>query len=210
MMKVLLVLAAVLAVFFLLSLVRVGVALSYAGGGLSARLRLGCIWITLYPRKPPKKARKMKKVKPHKPRKSKEKAPSPPEEGDTLALLWDLIPLMLEAAGRFKQKLCVDRLDLDLVIAAEDPATAAVAYGAANAALGAAIPILENNLHIKEHRFRTRCDFTQTSPSVQFWTAFSLTIGQGTALTAYLGLQALKIFSAHKKDKRKDERKEAA
>lgn len=203
-MRVLWVLAIIAAVLFLLSLIRVGGDLEYAGGGLLVRLRVGKLHLVVYPGKVRKKEKTRKKAK--------TKPPAPPVSekkgtGDTWDLLRQFFPLMADAAGRLKRKIHIDRLDVDLTVAASDPAAAAIAYGGANAAIGMMIPILENNFIVKERNIRTRVDFNRPSPEVWLNTAFSLTIGQGAALSLRLGMRAIKIFMEHRR--RTQQQKEA-
>ena len=196
-MKFCLVLGIILVFLFLLSLIRVGGDLEYGVPGLHIRLRFGRFHFTLYPMKP-------KKEKPEKKKKQKERskpaeAPQKPKEKtNPWEIIKEFMPVVSDAAGRFKRKVRIDRLDMDLTVAAGDPATAAIAYGAANGFLGMMIPILENNFIIKERRLRTRVDFDSKSPTVWLAAAFSLTIGQGMALSLHIGVRALKTYLSYR------------
>lgn len=64
------ILGAVILVLFLLSLVRLGAEARYGEGGLTVRVRLGPIWVTLLPRK--KKPKRAKQAKPGKGKKKPE------------------------------------------------------------------------------------------------------------------------------------------
>lgn len=199
-MKVGFVPAVLILIFFLISLVRVGGILEYGEPGLLIRLRLGRLHFTVFPIK-------QKKKKPEKKKKTAPKAepepPSPPPAWNTWALLKRFLPVVAEAAGRFQNKVRIDRLDIDITAAAGDPAAAAIAYGAANAAIGMMIPLLEHNFKVKERRIRTRVDFDRTSPQVRLKAAFSLTIGQGAMLGFRFGVQAVKTYSLYRKSEQK-------
>lgn len=192
-MKFFLVLGVILLLFFLISLVRVGGDLVFGEAGFFLKLRLGRFHFALYPMKPKKEKPKKEKQRKFKP-KPKAAPPKPGPKVNTWALLREMLPVATEAAGHFKNKVRIDRLNMDLTVAAGDPATAAVAYGAANAFIGMMIPVLENNFKMKGRNLRTRVDFNRTSPAVELATAFSLTIGQGVALSSYFCVRALKAY----------------
>ena len=196
-MKALIVVGVVLAALLLLSLVRVGAVADYSAAGLVFQIRVGALRFTLFPMKPRKKKKADKPKKPPEP----SKAPPPPEprQGGGLELVKQFLPLLAEAAGRFKRKVRIDRLDIDLTVACPDPAMTAVAFGGANAALGMMVPLFENNFNVKERSVRTRVDFDRETPAVAVLAAMSLTIGQGVVLSVSLGVKALKILLAHRK-----------
>ena len=201
-MKGLTILCIVLLVLFLISMVRVGGVLEYAAQGFSVRMRLGKLYFTVFPMK-----KRDKKPKPPRVKKQRAEIPKaePTKTGGTLELVKEFIPLAAEAAGRFKRKIRIDQLDLELTLAASDPATAAMAFGGANAALGMMLPLLENNFNIKRRSVRTAVDFDRTSPVVYLKAAFSLTIGQGVVLAVRLGSQALRILLKHRSGQKQKE-----
>lgn len=200
-MKALIIIGAVAAALLLLSLVRVGGRLSYTEDGLTVKLRLGPFLLTVYPFRSKKKKRNKKAQTAPPPAEARPAAE--PERGGSLELLKDLIPVVAEAAGRLKQKVRIDCLDIDLTVAAGDPALTAVAFGGANAVMGMMVPLLENNFNIKERRFRTAVDFNAAGPTAAVRAAFSLTIGQGVVLYFGFGFRALGILLSHKKKKTK-------
>lgn len=201
-MKVGFVLAAIILAFFLISLIRVGGILEYGEPGLLIRLRLGRFYFTIFPMKP-KKAKPEKKRKKETKVKPEPESPEPARSGNTWELLKRFLPVVADAAGRFKDKVRIDRLDMDLTVAARDPATAAIAYGAANGAIGMMIPVLEHNFKVKERQLRTRVDFDRTSPKVRLKAAFSLTIGQGTVLGLRFGVKAFQTYLSYRKSVQK-------
>ena len=140
-MKTLLIILVVLSV---IALIPVGVDGGYNSKGLSLYLRIGIINIRAIPPgffvsgvtnrkpktkkpKPPKAALTEKHKKPKKPKPSREE-------------IFALIKLVLKALSRFRHKLTVDYLRLHFTAASGDPFSTAMSYGAANAALSAAIP----------------------------------------------------------------------
>ena len=201
-MRAWIILGTVLVLLFLLSLVRVGGVLEYSARGLLIRVRLGRLRFTVFPMK--KKERKPKPVKEKKPQPEAEKK-EPPKKGGALTLVREFLPLAAEAAGRFKRKVRIDQLDLELTVAASDPAAAAMAFGGANAALGMMLPLLENHFNVRQRSIRTAVDFEGSRPVICLKAAFSLTIGQGVVLAVRLGFQALRIRSKYKSNQKQKE-----
>lgn len=200
------VLGSILLALFLISLIRVGVGAEYSKSGLLAKVKIGPVRVTVYPMKrKPQKARKAKK--------EKEKREPPQEEpsakpGGGWEQFKQYLPLFADAAGRARQKIRIDRLNLDFVAAASDPALAAMEYGYANVAIGMIWPLFENNFKVKERRIRTAIDFQTAAPTVYVYAALSLTIGQAVALGLRLMVKFLKITSEIKTEQKTE--KEAA
>lgn len=193
------VLGSILLVLFLISLIRVGGFAEYSKTGLLAKLKVGPVYVTVYPMK--RKSQKEKKAK-----KEKEKK-EPPEElpakpGGSLEQFKRYMPLLADAAGRAKQKIRIDRLYFDFIAAASDPALAAMEYGYANAVIGMIWPLFENNFKVKERRIRTAVDFQAAAPTVYVYAALSLTIGQAVALGLRLMVKFLKITSEIKTEQK--------
>ena len=197
-MIVLLVLGIVVLALALLSLIRVGVWAEYAQKAFTLRLLAGPVKITLFPRpaKQPKPAR-AKKAKA-----SKEKKKKPPKTaGEILDLVKQLLPAALDAAGRLRRKIRIDRFDLDVTVASADPARAAVNYGRFNGAIGMFWPLVEQNFKVKQWRIRTNVDFTTEHPTVYLRAAATLTIGQILALGVRTALRVLPILTGSKQPK---------
>ena len=201
-MRAWIILGTVLVLLFLVSLVRVGGVLEYSAQGLLVRIRLGRLRLTVFPMR--KRARK--------PRPPQEKNPQPegqrekpPKKGGTLSRVKEFLPLAAETAGRFKRKVRIDQLELELTAAASNPAAAAMAFGGANAALCMMLPLLENHFNVRQRSIRTAVDFEGSRPVIYLKAAFSLTIGQGVVLAVRLGFQALRILSQYKSGQKQKE-----
>lgn len=198
-MRLLLTAALILAALLLLGQIRFGAQVLYSSAGVKLKLKIGPVKITLLPQK--EKIRPEKKPKkPKKPKKAAEGPPLGPEE--IIALVKQALPVALEAAGRLKRKIRVDRLYLDVAVGGEDPAEAATAYGGLNAAIGMIWPLVEQNLHVKDRRIRTRADFLETRTRVDLDAAATLTVGQAVALAFWLAPKLPRILrTIMKKDK---------
>ena len=195
-MRLLLTAALILAALLLLGQIRFGAQVLYSSAGVKLKLKIGPVKITLLPQKEKKRPEK----KPKKPKKAAEGPPLGPEE--IIALVKQALPVALEAAGRLKRKIRVDRLYLDVAVGGEDPAAAATAYGGLNAAIGMILPLVEQNLHVKDRRIRTRADFLETRTRVDLDAAATLTVGQALALAFWLAPKLPRILrTIMKKDK---------
>ena len=183
-MKAILILGAVLlALGALLRLVRLGALAEYSAAGLRLKLKVGPL------RKAGKSSRREKK---------REERPQPELGGGPLALVKRFLPLIAEAAGRFRRKLRIDVFQLEVTAEAPDPAAAALCFGGANAFIGMIWPLVEQNFNVKERRLRTRVDFDAERPSVYLYAAATLTAGQALALGLRLTTRFLAEFSKYR------------
>lgn len=188
-LKVLLVL---LAVLWLLSLIRFGGMVRYGQAGLFVTVLAGPFKIQLWPAKP-EKEKKPKKKKRQKPPPQAEKHKEEPVEGrpGTLPRLMKLLPVVGEACGSLRRKIRIDDLELELVWGGGDAAAIALGYGQANAVLGMVWPLFEHNFRVKRHNFQISMDYGAAQPAVELQAAVTMTIGQGLALVVRYGVKAL-------------------
>ena len=167
-------------------------------------LQLGPASITLYPRpkKTPTKPAKEKKSKPAKAKKPKKegKPRKPFTREQVVTLVRRFLALGLEAAGSFRRKLCIDVLELDLIVGSPDPADAAMDYGKASAALGVLWGPLNEAFRVKDGRARVDVDFQQEHWAVWGRLQMTLTIGQLVWLGLRYGAAALNILRETRRD----------
>lgn len=197
----------------LLGNLRLGVGGSHTQEeGIQVWLRLGPARVTLYPRPKkqvkPAKAKKDKPLKEKKPK--KERTPKKPLTREQIvALVRQLIPLALEAAGSFRRKLRIDVLDARLVVGEPDPADAAMHYGQASAALGALWGPFNEAFQIKDGRARVDVDFQQEHWALWGRVQMTLTVGQLVWLGLRYGAAVLNILRETRKESKKEQRKAA-
>lgn len=203
-LKVLLI---VLAVLWLISLIRVGARVRYGADGLFLWVLAGPFKIKLLPAGEKKKSKRKKKAaKAEKePPAAAEEHKKEPKEGQpgTLSRLMQLLPVAGEACGALKRKIRIDDLELELIWGGSDPAAIALGYGQANAALGMIWPILDNNFKVKRHSFQIGMDYGRTQPGVELTAALTFTIGQLVTLGIHYGVKALVIWIRSGKPTRK-------
>lgn len=198
------VIACVLGLLLLIALVRVGVKVEYAQEGFFLWVKLGPVRICLLPAAEKESGKKKKRQRKRKGHKWAEED-GKPRAGGSVPLFREMLHLAVDVLGQFKRKLSVDRLWLDFTSAARDPASAAMNFGYANAALGMIWPLLENNFHIRDRQIRTGVDFQRTEPVIYLRAELSLWLGQLLVLGVGAGVRFLKISRKYKMNTKQKE-----
>ena len=183
-----------LAILVLLGCLPVGISAIYNVSGPLVRLIAGPIRITLFPTKKkdkPKKTSKPKKVKPAAKKSVNPKQPKE-KEGGSLTDFLPLLKLAMDFLGDFRRKLRVNKLELKLCMAGDDPCDLAVNYGKAWAAVGNIIPQLERAFVIKKRDVQVNCDFAGNRTTVYLWLDITITLGRVLCLGIRYGFRALK------------------
>ena len=199
-----------LLVLLLVGQIRLGAVAEYSQAGPEVRVRVGPLRIKVFPltkkektqaqlKKQEDKKAKAEAKKQAKKEKKKEKGQKQSKSlqekiGGGLDLAREFLPLALEAAGCFWNKLVLDELELIMTVGGPDPADAAMLYGQANAALGALWQPLTQAFHVKNGRARVELDFQAQTMTLYGKAALSLKIGQLVWLGVCFGCKALKRY----------------
>ena len=209
-MRGLIIAAAILALLFLLGCIPLSGGGEYSSAGASLWLRLGPVRITLLPRKQKTQKQREEKSpqKPERPQKAKPERQKP-TLGGSLAYAKALLPTVLECARRVWGAIYLNTLYLELQVGAEDPGEAAMAYGRANAALGAIWTPLVRAFHVKDGHARVNLDFDRKEPALYARAELSIRLGQALWLGLYFGLKALRALLRVKNEKKQQQRKAA-
>lgn len=192
-----------LAVLVLLAILPLGGSVRYDEFGLRIRIIAGPIRLTVFPmKKKENKVRKKKAGRGKKPASSaqttetasaEKKAEESPKGGSLLEFL-PLVQVALDFLGDFRRKLRVDRLELKLILAADDPCDLAVNYGRAWAAVGNLFPLLERAFVIKKRDVEVECDFTSDETRVTARLDLTITLGRILSLGVCYGIRALREY----------------
>ena len=196
------------AIIFLLAILPLGASVKYNSDGPLVRVIAGPIRFTVFPmkkkekkeKKPKEKKQiKAKKVKKDKPKKETEKSnkttkEEKKEKGGSILDFLPLVKVGLDFLNGFRWKLRVNRLELKLIMAADDPADLGMNYGRAWAAVGNLIPRLEQNRVIKKRDIEVECDFTTSETLVIARLDITITLGRIIALVVVTGIRALREF----------------
>lgn len=203
----------VLLALWLIGRIRLKGFVEYSEEGVLAQFRVLWFKLTLFPVKPkqePEKPEKPKKPKrPKKPsgkpkEKPKDERPLTEKLGGLWSLFRDAVPLVTGAAGHLLHKLRIEELTLHLTWAAEDPADAALGYGAGEAALGTVWPVLDRTFDIRKRDVGVAVDFTRTVPIIYARALLSFTIGQLVSLGVVYGFRVLRLLIRHRPKRKRD------
>ena len=203
-----------LGVLILLGLIPLGASAKYNADGAVVRLIAGPIRIMLYPR--PKKEKKpnpkaeAKKAKKEAEKKAKKEAdrkakaaakektaseknmrPLVEEKGGSWTDFLPLVQVLLQFLDGFRRKLRVNRLELKLIMAGDDPCDLALNYGKAWAAVGNLMPRLERVFVIRKRDVEVECDFTASSTLVIARLDLTITLGRLLGLVLVLAVRGL-------------------
>lgn len=196
-MVALCIIMAVLLVIVIILLIPVGAEAEYDEPGVTLWLRVGAVKKILYPR-PPKPEGEEKP--PKKKKKEKEPEEEKPKKGGTLQLIRELIPVGIEALGKFKRGLIIKKLKLYFCFGGDDPAKVAMSFGGASAGAGMIVPLLQQNFRIKEMDIRNSVDFTSAETRVYAHADIRIRPITVLAIALTAGVKALKIFIRRKKE----------
>ena len=190
------------AVVLLLAILPLGVFVSYDEDGVLVKIVAGPVKITLFPRpkKEKKSEKKSKKKTSASPAEQLPKPPQPPKQipekkkGGSWTDFLPLVQVALDFLGSFRRKLRINRLDLKLTMAGDDPCDLAVNYGRAWAAVGNLMPQLERLFVIKKRNIEVACDFTASQTLVKFRSEATITLGRLVSLAVVYGIRVFREF----------------
>lgn len=177
-------------ILVLIAILPVGVRLIYQKEGAFCSLLFGWIKIRLYP--------KDKRVKKHKKTKKSKKKPLASKEKKQESGSWkDFIPLVkigIDFLGKLRRKIRVKHLELNLVMAGDDPCDLALNYGRAWAGVGNVMPLLEQAFVIKKRNIQVQCDFTADEMKVSARLDVTITVGRAVCLAVKYGFRAIREY----------------
>ena len=151
----------VLLLFALLLSSRLKLRLDYDEDGL--RIEAGFGLITVYHH--PSGRTRRTEIPANKPKKRKKK-PQKAKKGGKTPDVREIISIITDTLGKLRRKLRMDELVLWYFSASSDPASAALAFGGASAAVGLLTAPLEAAFRIRKRDIRTSVSFTDTQPTV--------------------------------------------
>lgn len=185
-----------LGILVLLAILPLGAAVNYHSEGFFLDIIAGPLRIPLLPpkKKEPKKKEKKKKSKPEKKEKKKTSPEKKKQKGGPITDFLPIVKTALDLLNSFRKKLRIKRLDLKLVMAADDPCDLAVNYGRANAAMGNLLPQLERCFVIKKRNVEIECDFEATETVIIARADVTITLGWLLGVVVFYGIRALVQF----------------
>lgn len=184
--------AIALGVLICLAILPLGVSAMYNAQGPNVFLLIGPVRVRVYPKKP--KAEKPEKSQTSTKQKNASSQENQGEQGGSLKDFFPLVDLILDFLGNFRKKLRVDRLEMKLILAGDDPCDLAVNYGRAWAALGNLMPQLERFFVIKKRNLEVACDFAGDKSRISARLDLTITVARLLSLGAVHGFRLLREY----------------
>lgn len=185
--------AIALGVLICLAILPLGVSAIYNAKGSRVYLLIGPARVKVYPGKHKEKKPKETKAPAKQENVSSEKEQED-KQGGSLKDFFPLVDLILDFLGNFRKKLRVDRLEMKLILAGDDPCDLAVNYGRAWAAIGSLMPQLERFFVIKKRNVEAECDFTAEKTRIFVRLDLTITVGRLLSLGAVHGFRLLREY----------------
>lgn len=183
-----------LAVLVLLSLIPIGVRFVYNENGLVLSALLGFVKIKLYPKEKKEKKASQKKKTDKTPNEKSGTKQTQQKKGGKLSDLMPLIKRLVDFLGSLRRKLRVNKLELLVVMAGDDPCDLAINYGRAWTAVGNIMPLLERAFIIKRRNVQVDCDFLADTPRVIACVEVTITVGRILGLGVKHGIIILREY----------------
>lgn len=184
-----------------LAFLPLGLSLRYDVDGFRVYWQVGLITIS-GSRKQNKSKKDKKKKKPAKKGKKGTSSSSKSTEkkkGGSLSDFLPFIQIVLNFLDDFRSKLRIRRLEMKLIMAADDPYDLAVNYGRAWAALENLMPQLERLFIIQKRDLEVECDFEATKTLVVARIDLTITLCRLLRLLVHHGIHGVKEFLNLKK-----------
>ncbi|MBQ4641276.1 MAG: DUF2953 domain-containing protein [Oscillospiraceae bacterium] len=173
-----------------LALLPLGVKAIYRDNGIGVWILAGPVSVKVYP----DSGKKKEKNTENKPKSKKKTGAEDEKTGGSLKDFEPLLRTVLAFVGDFRRKLKVKRLELQLVLAGEDPCNLAVAYGRAWAAVGNILPQMERIFVFKKRDVDVGCDFTSENTRIYVRVDLTIALGRLLYLLVKYGLRAFKEY----------------
>lgn len=189
-----------LGIIVLLALLPLGGSVVYDQSGLTVKVLAGPVRVRVWPRKKKKAPKEKSSGQEKKEKKKAAKAPKKEKEpvkagpGGSLKDFLPLIELGIRSLGDFRRKLRVDKLWLEMTMAADDPCDLAVNYGRTCGAVDALLPVLERWFVIRKRRVHVGCDFMADQTLIWLRLDITITLGRLVALAVRYGVPAIIEF----------------
>lgn len=190
-----------LAILFLLAVLPIGISVRYRDTGILARVIIGPIRFTIFPRKKKKRKQKSEEA-PNQSEKAnakttaaEKKQKKQQEKGGSILDFLPLVRIALDFLREFiTRKLRVNTIEAKIILAGDDPCDLATNYGRLWAALGNLWPRLEEWLVIKKRNVELECDFTASETLIIARVDLTITVGRLLSLAVRYGIRALKEY----------------
>lgn len=172
----------VVAVIISLLLMKTAMKIEYCDSGLTAKAKVGPVWLQVYPGKSDKKK------KPEKENKLNELF----KKSGNFDTFKAVFPDLLDMFSALRKKLVINKLIIHYTAASVSAYDAAMSFGTVSAAIGMLLPLIENVFILKERDITSSVDFTETVPKIYFNAAVSIRIYQILYIVIKYGFKIMK------------------
>ena len=181
-----------LGVLTLIAILPIGVSAIYDANGLRVYATVAMVRIMLYPAKQIDKKTKpeVKKNQP-KGKSSAQKKPAA-QKGGSMSDFLPVVDTVLDFVAAFGRKLRITHLQMNVILAGEDPCDLAQNYGKAWALLGNVFSLLNHAFVIKKRDLEVQCDFLADKTTVTARADLSITVGRVISLALIHGIPVLR------------------
>lgn len=178
------------AVLLCIALIPLGFSAVYNEKALNVWVLAGPVRLHVYP----------KKQKPaNQTTKSSQNDRKDAKKGGSYQTFLQIIKPIFEFLDHFRRKIRVNKLELKLTLAGDEPDKLAINYGRAWAALGNLIPHLERAFVIKKRVVDVACDFSADETLIYARLDATITVARATHLLSRHGIRILKELGELKK-----------
>ncbi len=178
------------AVLLCLALIPLGFSAVYNEKALNVWVLAGPVRLHVYPRKAKRAKQKTKNT---------ENARKDTEKGGSYRTFLQVIKPIVEFLDHFRRKIRVNKLELKLILAGDEPDKLAVNYGRAWAVLGNLMPHLERAFVIKRRDVDVACDFDAEETLIYARLDATITVARAIHLLSRHGIKILKELGELKK-----------
>lgn len=183
-----------LGILALLAVLPLGVTARYDADGAVVTLLAGPVPIRLIPKPDKEKKEKKKKTVTKGTSGAAAKEQKEEKKGGSWKEFLPLVQTALDFLNDFRRKMRINRLEIKLIMAGDDPCDLAINYGRANGALGNLWPMLERCFVIRKRNVEIGCDFEASETVVVARAKATITLGRLLVLVVRYGVRALKQY----------------
>ena len=175
-----------------IAIIPVGVSAIYDADGPRVYATVAMMRISLFPtRKKDSKPKKEEKKKQSNAKSATQPKSATPNGGNFHDFL-PVVDTVLDLVAAFGRKLRITDLQMNLILAGDDPYDLAQNYGKAWAALGNVFSLLNNAFIIKKRDLQVQCDFVADKTTITARADLSITVGRVISLTLVRGIPVLR------------------
>ena len=182
----------ILAILLIIALLRIGVYVSYSDSGVILDAVIGPFKIHFLPKEEKKQKKTKEKTAKTKPTKSQPAKKD--KKGGVAKLVFDLLPGIGSALGKFRRKLRIDTLTVYFTSAAADPCDAAMNFGYVSAGFGTLCAFIRRFFKVKKLDLQSFVNFDTDKPLVFIEAQFTLAIWEIISIAGGFGLFFIKIY----------------